>query len=224
MDYRLKKVGKALCPPVLLSGAKALSRSIRKPALKTAERNSEWYDRAFSRTLETHKHYTEANHYFLWSTIASLIARDGVRSVLDIGCGSGQFADLLHDRGIREYQGIDFSRKRVEWARQHCPDFTFVVEDVLRTDLFKTFGYDAVVCAEFLDHIQPDIEVIRRIKPGARFYAICPDFPYLSHTRYFRDSEEVRERYAGYFRDFRVSSYRADKKSKTYFLLEGVKL
>jgi len=213
-----------LCPLVLLSGAKALSRLARKPALETAERSSEWYDRAFSRTLETHKHYTEANHYFLWSTIVYLITRDGVRSVLDLGCGSGQFADLLRDRGIREYRGVDFSQKRVEWASQHCPDFTFVVEDALHTDLFRTFGYDSVVCAEFLDHVQSDIEVIRRIRPGARFYAIVPNFPYLSHTRYFRDSNEVPERYAGYFRDFRVSSYRADKKSKTYFLLEGVKL
>jgi SAM-dependent methyltransferase len=224
MNYKLKKVGKSLCPPVLLSGVKALSRSIRKPAQKMAERSSEWYDRAFSRTLETHKHYTEAKHYFLWSIIAYLITRDGVRSVLDLGCGSGQFADLLRDRGIREYRGVDFSRKRVEWARQHCLDFTFVVEDVLRTDLFKKFDYDAVVCAEFLDHAQSDIEVIRRIRPGARFYAIVPNFPYLSHTRYFRDSREVLERYAEHFRDFRVSSYRADNKDKTYFLLEGVKL
>lgn len=223
MNYKIKKLGKALSPPILLSGMKTLGRFIRRRDEKPSERSPDWYDRAFSRTIETHKHYTESKHYFLWSVIAHLMTRDGVRSVLDVGCGSGQFALLLRDRGIQAYCGIDFSQKRIEWVRKNCPDFTFVVEDALRTDLFTTFPYDAVVCAEFLDHVQADIEVIQRIKTGARFYAIVPNFSYDSHVRYFRDSGEVRARYAAYFEDFRVSPFFADRKGKTYFLLEGIK-
>lgn len=223
MNYKLKKLGKALSPPILLSGMKAFGRFIRRGDEKSGERGPAWYDRAFSRTVETHKHYTESKHYFLWSVIAHLMVRDGVRSVLDVGCGSGQLALLLRDKSIQAYCGIDFSQKRIEWARKNCPDFTFVVEDALRTDLFTTFPYDAVVCAEFLDHIQSDREVIQRIKTGARFYAIVPDFSFDSHVRYFKGSGEVMERYAAYFKDFRVSSFIADRKGKTYFLLEGIK-
>ncbi len=223
MNYKIKKLGKALSPPILLSGMKTLGRFIRRRDEKPSERSPDWYDRAFSRTIETHKHYTESKHYFLWSVIAHLMTRDGVRSVLDVGCGSGQFALLLRDRGIQAYCGIDFSQKRIEWARKNCPDFTFVAEDALRTDLFTTFPSDAVVCAELLDHVQADIEVIQRIKTGARFYAIVPNFSYDSHVRYFRDSGEVRARYAAYFEDFRVSPFFADRKGKTYFLLEGIK-
>jgi SAM-dependent methyltransferase len=223
VNYKLKKLGKALSPPILLSGMKALGRFIRRDAEKSGERSPAWYDRAFSRTVETHKHYTESKHYFLWTVMAHLMVRDGVRSVLDVGCGSGQLALLLRDKGISAYCGIDFSQKRIEWARKNCPDFAFVVEDALRTDLFTTFPYDAVVCAEFLDHIQSDIEVIQRIKTGARFYAIVPNFSYDSHVRYFRDSGAVMERYAVYFKDFRVSPFFANRKGKTYFLLEGIK-
>jgi len=223
MNYRLKKFGKALSPPILLSGMKACGRFIRRGDKKPAERSPAWYDRAFSRTIETHRHYTESKHYFLWSVIAGLMTRDAVRSVLDLGCGSGQLALLLHDRGLASYCGIDFSRKRIEWARKNCPDFTFVVADVFQTDLFATFPYDAVVCAEFLDHVQSDVEAIQRIRSGARFYAIVPSFSYASHVRYFKDSGEVTKRYAAYFRDFRVSSFVADQKGKTYFLVEGVK-
>jgi 2-polyprenyl-3-methyl-5-hydroxy-6-metoxy-1,4-benzoquinol methylase len=223
MNYKLKKLGQALSPPILLSGTKALGRFIRKRDEKPSERSPDWYDRAFSRTVETHKHYTESKHYFLWSIIAHLMARDGVRSVLDVGCGSGQLALLLLDKGIKEYCGIDFSQKRIEWARKNCPGFTFIVDDVLRTNMFSTFPYDAVVCAEFLDHVQADIEMIQRIKTGARFYAIVPNFSYSSHVRYFKDPGEVVERYAAYFKEFRVSPFSADRKGKTYFLLEGIK-
>lgn len=223
MNYKLKKLGKALSPPFLLSGMKAFGRFIRRSDEKPGERSPAWYDRAFSRTVETHKHYTESKHYFLWSVIVHLMARDGVRSVLDVGCGSGQLALLLRDTGIKGYCGIDFSQKRVEWARKNCPGFTFIVDDVLRTDLFTTFPYDAVVCAEFPDHIQADVEVIQRIKTGARFYAIVPNFSYDSHVRYFKDSAMVMERYAAYFKDFHVSPFFADRKGKAYFLLEGTK-
>jgi hypothetical protein len=50
-----------------------------------------------------------------------------------------------------------------------------------------------------------------------------PNFSYASHVRYFKNSGEVRERYATHFRDFRVTSLIADRKGKTYFLMEGVK-
>lgn len=223
MNYRLKKLGRELSPPVLLAGMKACGRFIRRGDKRPAERSPAWYDRAFSRTIEYHRHYTESKHYFLWSVIAGLMTRDGVRSVLDLGCGSGQLALLLRDRGLPMYCGIDFSQKRIDWARKNCPDFTFVVADVFQTDLFTTFPYDAVVCAEFLDHVQSDLEAIQRIRSGARFYAIVPSFSYASHVRYFKDSGEVTKRYAVDFRDFRVSSFSADRKGKTYFLMEGVK-
>jgi len=223
MNYRLKKLVKELSPPILLTGMKTFGRFVSRSHGKPGERSPAWYDRAFSRTVETHKHYTEAKPYFLWAVIADLMARDGVRSVLDVGCGSGQLALLLRDRGIPEYCGIDFSQKRIEWARKSCPGFSFIAADAFQTDLLATFPYDAVVCAEFLNHIQGDTDLIQRIRTGARLYAIVAGFSYDSHVRFFRDAAEVRSRYAAYFQDFRVSPFIADRKGKAYFLLEGVK-
>jgi SAM-dependent methyltransferase len=223
MNYGLKAFGKALAPPILLSMMKACGRFLRRRDVEPAERSPAWYDRSFSRTIEPHRHYTESEHYFLWSVIAQLMIRDGVRSILDLGCGSGQLALLLRDRGFPSYCGIDFSQKRIEWARKNCPGFAFVLGDIFQSDLLATFPYDAVVCAEFLDHVQSDLEVIGRIRTGARLYAIIPSFSYASHVRYFKDSGEVTERYASHFKDFRVSPLIADRKGKTYFLMEGIK-
>jgi 2-polyprenyl-3-methyl-5-hydroxy-6-metoxy-1,4-benzoquinol methylase len=223
MNYRLKKIVKQLAPPVLLDGMKAVGRLVRGSGAPPFERSPAWYDRAFSRTVEGHKHYTEAKHHFLWAVLADRMVRDGVRSVLDIGCGSGQLALFLRDQGIPRYCGVDFSENRLSWARRSCPGFSFVLADAFQTDLLETFAYDAVVCAEFLNHVQEDIGLVRRIRKGARFYGIVANSSFASHVRVFRTAPEVRTRYADFFEDFRVNQLMADRKGKAYFVMEGVR-
>ncbi|NIV18191.1 MAG: methyltransferase domain-containing protein, partial [Woeseiaceae bacterium] len=92
------------------------------------------------------QHYTLSKYYPFWAVIADRAVRYGANSILDIGCGAGQFASLLYDKGLREYCGIDFSRKRIEHARLVCPDFTFVVKDALETKVYGTLLYDTVIC------------------------------------------------------------------------------
>jgi len=223
MNYRLKKIVKELSPPILLTAVKALASRTRRGGAPPGERGPAWYDRSFSRIIEGHKHYTEAGHHFLWSVLADRLARDGVRSVLDIGCGPGQLAVLLRDQGIPRYCGIDFSEERLRWARKTCPGFSFVTADAFQTDLLAKFPYDAVVCAEFLNHVQEDLDLVRRIRKGARFYGIVANSPFASHVRVFRSADEVRARYSDLFEDFRVSQFMADRTGKAYFVFEGVR-
>lgn len=221
--YKLKTIGKALCPPILWRGAKAVLGLAQHLNLRSCEREPDWYDRSFIWTERTHKHYTESTHYFLWTIIVHLIGRAYVRAVLDVGCGSGQLACLLRDRGIKDYRGFDFSRRRIEWARRTCPEFTFVVADALETDLFDTFHYDAVICTEFMEHVERDIEVMKRIRKGSLLFATVPNFPFPSHVRHFKDSNEVHDRYSGLFENFSVDSFPADEKGRVFFLLQGIK-
>jgi SAM-dependent methyltransferase len=223
MNYKLKTFARAITPPIILSGAATVFDSARSVAGKPGERNPAWYDRNFAFSKGLHAHYTESQYYHLWAIIAHLIARAGVCSVLDIGCGPGQLAFLLKNRGLTSYCGIDFSPKRIEWAKSQCPGFIFVVADALKTDLLETFNYDTVVCTEFLEHVDRDTEVIARIRPGARFYATLPNFPFISHVRFFKSATEVYDRYATYFREFRVDSFAFTTKGKSHFLLEGTK-
>ncbi|RJP68699.1 MAG: class I SAM-dependent methyltransferase [Candidatus Abyssobacteria bacterium SURF_17] len=221
--YRLKTIGKALCPPIIWRSAKAILGLTQDLTIRSAERGPDWYDRSFIWTERTHKHYTESMHYFLWTIIAHLMVSAQVRAVLDVGCGSGQLALLLRDKGIKDYRGFDFSRRRIHWARRTCPEFTFVVADALETDLFDTFDYDAVICTEFLEHVERDIQVIDRIRKGALFFATVPNFPFPSHVRHFKDSSEVYDRYSRLFENFSVDWFPADKKGKVFFLLQGTK-
>jgi SAM-dependent methyltransferase len=189
----------------------------------SGEKDAAWYDRSFLAGAHWRAHYTASAYYFVWCVLVDRMTGAGVRSVLEVGCGSGQFACLLRDKGLREYWGIDFSGERVRWAQAVCPEFRFAVEDVFRTRLFESTAYDAVVSNEFLEHVERDLEVLKRIRPGVRFYGTVPNFPYVSHVRHFAGCEEVRARYGPLFADFRVEAYPANDRGQLLFALDGVK-
>jgi SAM-dependent methyltransferase len=223
---RLEKLLKNIAPPFVWNIASLLPRSRGRPSMPehtAGEKGAEWYDQAFESTELWRLHYSESPYYFLWTVIAERILRARCNAIFDIGCGSGQLACLLRDKGVNQYHGLDFSPKRIERAREVCPQFAFTVGDAYRSDLFATYDYDAVICTEFLEHVEGDLEIIGRIKPSARFHGTVPNFPYVSHVRHFLDAEAVRFRYMRFFDDFRVDSFPANARGKTFYLIEGIK-
>lgn len=226
MASSLRGLARDLLPPFVVRGARALFPAARGKRAATAphgEKDPEWYDEHFESAGHWRRHYTESHYFFLWSVIADRMLRAGVGSVLDVGCGPGQVAALLRDKGIQCHWGVDFSAKRIEQARTVCPDFTFIVSDAFQADVFERLPYDAVLATEFLEHVERDLDLVRRVRPGARFHGTVPNFPYVSHVRHFAGVEEVRARYGGQFLDVRVDAFLADPRGKTYFVIEGVK-
>ena len=142
---------------------------------------------------------------------------------MDIGCGPGQLAALLRDKGLPRYVGIDFSSERIVHARRVCPDFDFVLADAFETDLFHTHSYDAVVCTEFLEHTVHDTGLIDKIRPGTRFYGSVPSFPGRGHVRHFENTQEILDRYGQQLQNLSVDPHLANAKGKRYFLMEGIK-
>lgn len=188
---------------------------------KFGEKDAEWYDEMLDISGHYCQHYTESAYYALWAIIADRIIRGGYKSVLDVGCGTGQLAMLLRDRGLNQYRGFDFSEKRIYQARRSCTEFDFIIADAFETDLFTSFDYDAVIMTEFLEHIEKDIDVLEKIPVGTRIYASVPNFMYVSHVRKFKDIDAVKERYGEEVADIDVISMRHE--ALTIFLFEGIK-
>ena len=187
------------------------------------EKDAKFYDTVAKYLDVYHQHYTESSYYFLWSVLADRMMHSQARSVLDIGCGTGQVAALLRDKGLERYHGFDFSQKRIELARQTCPEYAFSHADAFQTDLFQSFDYDTVICMEFLEHVERDTDVLERIRPGSRFYGSVPNFPNIAHVRHFQTPKEVHTRYAPFFDDLQVDAFLRDTKGITFFLMEGTK-
>lgn len=145
-----------------------------------------------------HKHYTESVYYNSWKQAISyltFLSRD--ISIIDIGCGVGQFANMLFDQGFHNYHGIDFAEKAIVIAKQANPKFQdrFMVDDAFKSSIFE-FNYDLVILFEILEHLNEDLKLLERIKPGKKVLFSVHNFPDDNHVRYFTSIERVIARYS----------------------------
>lgn len=226
-SFKLKQLIKEFLPPILIkiyhkiNYTQAIDNSYFQQG---KEQDANYYDRMFLDNDLWNKHYTESIYYPLWTILADRIIRGKkVFSLLDIGCGSGQLAHLLYDRGITRYVGFDFSQERINYAQKLCPEFNFLLSDAFKTNIYSTYDYDTVVCTEFLEHVENDCEIIRKIPSGTHFYGTVPNFGCAAHVRFFNSLEEVKKRYEMYFHSFSVDVHLANKDGTKFFILEGIK-
>jgi 2-polyprenyl-3-methyl-5-hydroxy-6-metoxy-1,4-benzoquinol methylase len=190
----------------------------------TGQQGPDFYDRTFQEDDSWRRHYTESPYYFVWTVIIDRLRRRNTRRLLEIACGSGQLAKAIADAGIvSDYRGFDFSRARLEFARTSCPGLHFEVADAITTNLFDEFAYDTAIATEFLEHVEQDLAVLRRLRPGTVFVGTVPNFPFVSHVRHFTTAEHVIERYRSLFESLSVVELPANDRGKKFFLLEGVR-
>lgn len=75
-------------------------------------------------------------------------------SILDVGCGPGQFAKYMMDKGF-QITGIDFSNEMLSTAKKKVPEGKFQHADMRNLD-FKEENFDGLLVAYSLIHIPSD--------------------------------------------------------------------
>ncbi len=213
-----------LTPPLAWRGMKSFLQAVKlyEPPV-VQERDTAWYDSAYKESTTYQGSYTQSPYYFLWCVLVDRLIRSGATSVLDIGCGSGQVAGFLRDKGLQRYVGLDVSSEATGLARSQCPEFEFVTASVFDTDVFTSVEYDTVICMEFLEHVTEDLQVLNRIRSGTRFFGTVPNFPYPSHVRCFSSGKEVASHYGGLFDPLSVDTFESPAEGIRFFILDGIK-
>jgi SAM-dependent methyltransferase len=96
----------------------------------------------------------------------------GEGRVCDIGCGPGQIARYLRDRGV-EMCGVDLSREMVRFARRLNPDIPFERGDMLELDAPEA-SLAGIVCFYAIIHLGREdapralAQMHRALRPGGR--------------------------------------------------------
>ncbi len=156
-------------------------------------RNSDYYDNIYSTSGEYRLHYRDSYYYVLWTQIMQFIKRIENPKVLEIGCGTGQFANYLYDEGYRDYHGFDFSPRAVRMAKDAL-NFPFKVGDATNPNCYDC-DYNAVVALEVMEHVADDLAVIRNIKQGTSIVFSLPTFDDPAHVRRFKTRRRIIRRY-----------------------------
>ena len=116
---------------------------------KSEDYSSEYYDKE-------HKNWFENPHYDLFKWISDEIPKDA-KSVIDIGCGRGDFLRYLHKiRPGLELVGVDLSHNDAE------PGISYIQGDIMEMDLERSF--DAVVSLAAIEHLDNPLAFARRLK------------------------------------------------------------
>ena len=89
-----------------------------------------WYPKNKQQNYRLMLHLSELTHIPLKRT-----------SVLDVGCGKGDFAPLLRQQGVYSYLGIDINPVILDIARERHPDELFHFADLLHGDVTERFDY-----------------------------------------------------------------------------------
>jgi 2-polyprenyl-3-methyl-5-hydroxy-6-metoxy-1,4-benzoquinol methylase len=150
-----------------------------------------FYDNAF--LLEKYQcRYNKSVYFPMWQKIVKEYLPKG--KILELGCGTGQFAHYLRDEGHKDYYGVDFSPVAIETARKFS-NLSFGIANIEKDGTFyKNKTYDIVISLETLEHIS-DLEVFKRLMPNLIFIGSVPNFDCEGHVRHFTSMAQIINRY-----------------------------
>jgi len=140
----------------------------------------EFYDRVYAKGEQ--KHYTKLR--LAGKKIAA--DREAVlaelnwkgKTVLDVGCGTGETAFLIAERGAKKVVGIDYAPQAIAVAEAtyKSPNLFFEIKNVMAV----RERFDAIVIMGTLEHIDDPLGLLKKLKtllnPGGSIIITSPNW------------------------------------------------
>ena len=126
-------------------------------------------------------------YYKLKEAIVWISNREKIKTMLEIGCGSGWHATYLKKRGILDgikYTGFDISHSMCTYAKENFPDGQFIVADILIDDIEERF--DVVSESAVLELVKSWENGVRGMMKHSKKWLIF-------HRLFFQDEETMLE-------------------------------
>ena len=151
--------------------------------------NPATYDSIYMDSAKYGCHYTESIYYPVWEEAVKHI--EG--RVLELGCGTGQFAQMISDTVLEPmYLGVDYSKEAIRQSKERNPEMNFLCADVFKTIIPIA---DTIVALELIEHIKDDLGLIRLFPKDKKIVFSVPNFEAANHYRCFKNKKEIRDRF-----------------------------
>jgi ubiquinone/menaquinone biosynthesis C-methylase UbiE len=164
--------------------------------MSTDQRSKDWYNQHAERYTQHVRNPKESIYHSLYEKPAMYSLLPGLKgkSVISIGCGSGEDCKYLKSLGAERVVGIDISEKLIEIAKQSYPDCEFYVMDMEKLNFIDAsfdFAYSSLAIHYIEDWHKVLAEVYRILKPYSYFLFSC-DHPVSSSMDVISDDGVIK--------------------------------
>jgi len=194
------------------------------------EQQSSYYDAIYESSEGYAGTYRDSHYFPTWALALQLLDKHAPKerpSILDIGCGTGQFAQFLFEHKELDYTGVDFSGKATEIARKRNylqPEETtppmFICANAF-SDMVWREEYDAYIIMETLEHIEKDLLLLSKVPQGKFVILTVPTFDDAGHVRYFKTKEEALNRYGKFLGSETSNDLKIVETIRSWFIIYG---
>ena len=186
------------------------------------EKDAKYYDDIFKENL------TNVRYQGIWEEVLSMLPANA--EVLEVGCGQGDLAKMICEKGIT-YSGFDFSEEAVRQAAEKIGHTTcspppgFGVLNAYDQASYSNmaFPYNTVICLEVLEHLD-DLKVIGNIPVGKRVIFSVPNFDDPAHLRTYSSIEQIKQRFDGMLEIISHRIYTQPKTTEKIFLIDATRI
>ncbi|MDQ7733395.1 class I SAM-dependent methyltransferase [Halomonas sp. SpR1] len=140
-----------------------------------------------------------------WNAVLQYFQDNEFLSVVDIGCGPGQFAEFAIKRlPSLNYTGFDYSSVAISQAKNRTKGAEFIEGNAFSSPLLTENAADVYILLEVLEHIEKDLDLLGSMPSRASVVFSVPNFDSFGHVRFFLDENEVYDRYNHLFSSLEV--------------------
>lgn len=173
--------------------------------MSTDERSITWYNQHADDYTRHVRDPNDSIYHSLYEKPAmyGLLPNLHSKSVLSLGCGSGEDCHYLASQGANEVVGIDISEGLVKIAKESYPECQFQVMDMEQlafADNSFDFAYSSLAIHYIEDWHQVFKEVYRVLRPDSYFLFSC-NHPVYSAMEVTHKDETVKSRQLSRTRD-----------------------
>jgi len=118
-----------------------------------------------TQTVFDHDHYLrliETRGATIRNTIECLKPLFAFKTALDVGCGLGFFAQILHEAGL-DVRAFDGRKENVEEGKRRFPSIKFEQGDIQNREIVQLGTFDFVLCFGLLYHLESPLAAIRNL-------------------------------------------------------------